>query len=375
MNQANHTESILKLIGELFPTSLPTIRNNDLVNPHLFSPLSLQCPAGLLKQVKQFVSLVYKIKENDEYLTSIPEADLKETWPKTPSLLTCFDFHYSEEMGLKLIEVNTNASLYIPGLLQQRALTNEDISLPLQDLLQSFKAAFTLNAGDAIDIFDRDPAKEGLYFEFLIFQEWLEQNGFKVEIKSLSEINQSPNKNIYNRFTDFYLEEEGSQTLKEDYLQRKKVLSPNPRDYFLMADKKRLQVLKSFIDEMEPDLSSIIPESHLFSDFESKDELWSQRKKYFFKPSQSFGSKGVFSGKGISRKAFEKLYAPDFMAQELCPAGRREFDIDNEEVEMKYDLRFFTFEGRVQSFIARLYQGQATNMRTPWGGIAPIEFI
>ena len=119
-------------------------------------------------------------------------------------------------------------------------------------------------------------------------------------------------------------------------------------------------------------MAQIIPASKLFRDFSSLDELWSSRKLYFFKPQQSFGSKGVYSGKGISRKAFERLDPDGFMAQELCPPGRQTFIWDDQEVELKYDLRFYSFQGEIQHSVARLYQGQATNMKTPLGGLAPI---
>ena len=37
-----------------------------------------------------------------------------------------------------------------------------------------------------------------------------------------------------------------------------------------------------------------------------------------------------------------------------------------------FDLRAYTYAGRIQLLAARLYQGQTTNMRTPGGGFAPI---
>jgi hypothetical protein len=41
-------------------------------------------------------------------------------------------------------------------------------------------------------------------------------------------------------------------------------------------------------------------------------------------------------------------------------------------VELKVDVRLYTFGGIVLLFAARLYRGQTTNMRTPGGGFAPL---
>jgi len=39
---------------------------------------------------------------------------------------------------------------------------------------------------------------------------------------------------------------------------------------------------------------------------------------------------------------------------------------------LKFDLRDYVYDGRVQWLAARLYQGQTTNFRTPGGGFAPV---
>ncbi|MEO0336858.1 MAG: hypothetical protein AAF202_10705, partial [Pseudomonadota bacterium] len=201
-----------------------------------------------------------------------------------------------------------------------------------------------------------------------------ESKGHTAGVLSAKDFQPGLHKNVYNRFTDFYFSEPSSQHLLEAYTNQISLFSPNPREYSLMADKNRLPILREEIAKSSPEMMSLIPETRLFSEFESKDALWSERKKYFFKPSQSFGSKGVFSGKGISRKAFEGIYSPNFLAQELCPAGRETFHYDEEPIEMKFDLRFYCFEGEIQHYTARLYQGQATNMKTDLGGLAPILF-
>jgi hypothetical protein len=46
---------------------------------------------------------------------------------------------------------------------------------------------------------------------------------------------------------------------------------------------------------------------------------------------------------------------------------------ENEAAAFKYDVRCYVYEGQVQLVIARLYQGQTTNFRTPGGGFALVR--
>lgn len=360
-----------QIIQQHFPDCGEAIVNKSLIKKELISPFCLSLPKIVLEKVKEFVSQIESLVQSQNYRDQLPSDQAWETWPHTPSLLTCFDFHYNPEQGLKLIEVNTNASLYITShylyLAQGLAPPDPD----LLELKKAFADTFSLTKTSRLVIADREPQNEGLYFEFLLYKEWLEQLGHQVSIEACSAVDPSKIDGVYNRSTDFYFDQAYTASMKAAYLQKSVSISPNPLGYFLLADKKRLHLMR---DQIAPDLQNIIPRSQLFKEFESKEELWSQRKKFFFKPSQSYGSKAVFNGKGISHKAFEGIYAPDFLAQELCPAGQQVFEMDGEDHKMKFDLRFYSFAGRVQSYMARLYQGQATNMRTPLGGIAPLRF-
>ena len=60
------------------------------------------------------------------------------------------------------------------------------------------------------------------------------------------------------------------------------------------------------------------------------------------------------------------------MAQALVRPGERVVaDMPQPQV-LKFDLREYVYNGRVQSVAARMYQGQTTNFRTPGGGFAPV---
>ncbi len=399
MNSFRLSEKRKKLFDYLkkhYPKSFSEIEKKNLIGPHFFSPFLLELPQSVFIQAEKFIKSIYKIKESQNYKFRLPDDRNWKTWPETPSVLTCFDFHYSEKTGLKLIEINTNASLYISHYVFLDAQGQTSPDPEMGSLLKSFKKGLSLKSGDSVFILDREPEKEGLYFEFLLFQEWLEKQGYKVDILSLDKyktkriefpeipFSEKIDKNrsfkfqsiqkIYNRFTDFYFSKPESEVLMNDYVSKKVIFSPNPREYFFLSDKKRQRLLRAELKIQNPGLVEIIPQSKLFSEFESQDALWRERKKYFFKPSQSFGGKGAFKGQNISRKMFNEIYSSDFMAQELCPAGQRIFNCGETSVKLKFDLRFHIFEGEIQNYLARFYQGQTMNVKTEWGGVAPLCF-
>ena len=65
----------------------------------------------------------------------------------------------------------------------------------------------------------------------------------------------------------------------------------------------------------------------------------------------------------------------DFIAQQFVPAPESMMKTPEGNQAFKYDLRFYAYQDTVQMAVARLYQGQVTNLRTPHGGFAPIVFI
>jgi hypothetical protein len=49
--------------------------------------------------------------------------------------------------------------------------------------------------------------------------------------------------------------------------------------------------------------------------------------------------------------------------------------LNDERVQRKLDVRLYTYAGEVLLAVARLYQGQTSNFRTPGGGFAPVFFV
>ena len=104
------------------------------------------------------------------------------------------------------------------------------------------------------------------------------------------------------------------------------------------------------------------------------DTLWAERKRLFFKPAAGFGSKAVYRGDKLTRRVWEEIVSGDYVMQELVAPGERHVQVEDETTALKYDVRNFVYAGQVQLLAARLYQGQATNFRTPGGGFAPVFY-
>jgi hypothetical protein len=72
---------------------------------------------------------------------------------------------------------------------------------------------------------------------------------------------------------------------------------------------------------------------------------------------------------------WRQIVAGDYVAQEFVPPGERMIEIGAARELRKTDIRLFTYDARILLAAARLYQGQATNFRTPGGGFAPVFFF
>lgn len=184
---------------------------------------------------------------------------------------------------------------------------------------------------------------------------------------------------IYNRHTDFYLQ--NLPSIRKSHNSGAVLLSPHPWGYALYADKKRMMDLQNsswcngFSMDHFPHLKMALLKTLPFSHFSSAEDLWQSRHSYFFKPSESYGSKSVYNGKSISRKKFDEIFSPDLLAQEVAPAPEVTFNNNGTSETFKYDLRFYFFKDKIQLAFARTYRGQLTNLQTPMGGHAPLVFI
>lgn len=429
-----HADFLARLAQE-YPK---TARENDvrsLVIPTLISPTALDLPREWRDEAQRLVSVFYNgIRENERASQAQPPRSRSEELrlqvpalppPRNASVLMSYDFHvdFSKDPNgrLRLIEINTNASmsLLIDLMNGERGLEpTEDTVNPTslrcfgrraKELLMDDFAEEILSTrglarsqisqalkGAKVVIVDDEPRKQKLFIEFLLYQENFQNRGADCEIADRRDLeirdgklwvkstvdnptSFGPIDLVYNRTTDFYFEETESAALREALMTAAAVISPNPYDYRMLADKDRL-VEWSVEGALEKIYGLTTADANLVRrallrtrETKSIDPeiLWKERKNLIFKPRHAYGGKGVFRGSSISRGAFEGVRASDSLAQDFVPAPTTTID----GIEFKYDLRFFAYRDYVHVACARLYQGQMTNATTLGGGVTSILWI
>ncbi|MEQ1620032.1 MAG: hypothetical protein ABL919_01415 [Methylococcales bacterium] len=372
--------------------------------PHLFADAAIFVPSHILRKQEEIISAIEQVialpAYQNQVLSHAPHS--AQFIPKTKGVFFGYDFHLSPD-GPKLIEINSNAA---GALLCSTALTEQKyckhcvgISTAnetkieadklflnmFQDEWQSERGSIPLNR---IAIVDKDPLEQYMLPEFLLFKHLFERHGIEAIICAPSELIHQHGKIwhgqkaidlIYNRLTDFGLENEENAHLYNAYLEEAVVITPNPRNHALYADKRNLEVLtdqstliKLGIDE--PTRIKLLEGiAHTFTvNSQDADRLWKNRKQLFFKPAKGFGSKAAYRGDKITLRVFDEILHNEYVAQSLIAPSKRFFIKNNELSEFKYDLRMYVYQGKKQMTVARLYQGQTTNFRTIGGGFAPV---
>jgi hypothetical protein len=362
-----------------------------LISENLISPFELELPVHVLTQAQSIIETIFKMREQSSYVKYyqrlLEEHQLSD--PGNKSILMSYDFHVDQDENLKLIEINTNAAFLTLGEQMYRA---RELRLPIEDfnileIKSNIEEELRLQKKSCpndlkIAIVDDNPHGQRLFVEFLVYDALFKSWGWNSRILDYRELLQVFQPDfVYNRHTDFFLSDPANQLLREKFLAKKVCLSPNPFEYFLLADKQRLidWLIPGFLqaqglsDSELNLLQTCLPKS-LDVTPENASEIWSQRKNLFFKPKNSFGSKQSFRGESISRKAFKETLGESMIAQEFIAAPERVFETPTGQQTFKYDLRCYAYKGRLQMVVARLYQGQVTNLRTPLGGFAPVLF-
>ncbi len=342
-----------------------------------------------------------------------------------------YDFHLSPT-GVKLIEINSNAGSAALSALLAMAQEIESTLHPNweTDFAHMFLNEWQTKRGDAplscVAIVDDEPSTQYLYPDFLLFQHALEQQGIKTIIVDPRELSlqagclyhqETRIDLVYNRLTDFSLEDPAYRALREAYLsdavrevegasERRTsaythedsstepthkrsaavalckssiVLTPNPRSHALYADKRNLTVLSDTAllrswgvaeAQLAVLANSVLKVYEV--DPAHADELWQMRKQLFFKPVAGYGGKGAYRGERISRPAFNEVLQGNYVAQTYIPASEQQIHVAGEMQTFKLDIRRYVYQSKPVGIVARLYQGQVTNMRTPGGGFATV---
>jgi hypothetical protein len=359
-----------------------------LVSDQLLSPFHISLPKKVLQQAQAFVKAAFQLRQMKSY-TSLFADELKRLQLQEPgnnSILMSYDFHLDSTGQLKLIEINTNASFLALSdvMYKVHRLPTPIPDFNMQEIQSNILQELQLNGAPtpsdlSIAIIDENPQEQKLFAEFLLYAEHFKSWGWKPVIADFRKL-PGHFDFIYNRTTDFLFSESASSHLRELLNSRKSTISPNPLEYIYLASKSRIVewsqpgFLQSvgLSPEMTETLLSALPRSFILNSTNAA-EVWAQKKQLFFKPLQSFGSKQTYRGSKITKKTFEEISSQDFLAQEYVAPSEVEQETPTGPQNFKYDLRFYAYQDRVQSVIARIYQGQVTNLRTPLGGFACVK--
>ena len=320
----------------------------------------------------------------------------------TKGVFAGFDFHVGSR-GVSLIEINTNAGgAMLNAVAEWRhpdccRETNPAVRVPAtraqleSAFLAMFRNEWRLARGDrplnTVAIVDEEPGRQFLYPEFKLFQELFAAQGIEAFIADAAELEFGgsvlshagrPIDLVYNRVTDFYLEQPAHAALRNAYETDAAVITPHPRAHALFADKRNLTRLTDAaflrtVGASAEDIQTLlraIPRTLEVSGCE--ETWWRDRKRWFFKPATGFGSRGAYRGDKLTRRVFSEVMRGGYVAQEIAPPGERLRSPEAGSEQFKVDLRCYVYDGDVQLVAARLYQGQTTNFRTAGGGFAPV---
>ncbi len=374
--------------------------------PHLFSGSMVFVSEQTERQIIDVVAAIERIAALPCYQAmalSHATPIARHAWGPRGACMG-YDFHISKN-GAQLIEINTNAG----GLMLNAALASAQnaCSHPLnlsvefsgeffyQSLIDMFTAEWHLPRGDApwgnVLIVDSEPDTQYLAPEFQLFRQFFTQQGVDAHIAAPHELQWQDGQllygnrqveMVYNRLTDFYLEEHDAVALRQAYEAGAVVVTPHPHAHALFADKRNLIALSQdewlqswgvSVDDRNL-LQRSVPMTQIVT-LENADELWAQRRQLFFKPVAGYGARAAYRGDKLTRRVWGDILKGDFVAQTLVTPALRSIEVNGVRTDLKFDIRAYTYAGQVQLLAARLYSGQTTNFRTPGGGFAPVRVV
>ncbi len=373
--------------------------------PHLFSSTPVFLARAQVEHIAGVVAAVESVVRSPAFrewaLWLAPEIARRDPGPL--GVFLGYDFHLGRT-GPQLIEINTNAgggllNAALAGAQQACCVEVEAVvgmsadprRLPAE-FLDMFRAEWALQRGGrplrSVAIVDEAPESQYLYPEFRLFQELFRSAGLSAVIADRCALRHEAGALwggseridlVYNRLTDFTFSEPASAALRAAYEAGDVVVTPHPHAWALHADKRHLTALSDperlrawgIPEATIALLIASVPRTVLVEPARH-EELWRDRRRYFFKPVAGYGGKAAYRGDKLTRSTWEAILGRPYVAQHLVPPSERTIRVDDQEVPLKLDVRAYVYDGRVQLAAARLYQGQTTNFRTAGGGFAPV---
>lgn len=375
-------------------------------HPHLLADSPVFISHDHVEQMKAIVEAIEQVVSLDSYRSEVLDwaPPIARDNSGAHGVFFGNDFHLTND-GPRLIEINTNAGgalLLLQVASAQQACCNEvenfvtgrvdtaDLERTFVDMFRDeFHTRYPDRTLRRVAVVDESPDEQYLSPEFTLFKMMFQHHGidaivtgpeaFSLENGQLL-VDERPVDLVYNRLTDFYLQSPACAVLNQAYRDAAAVITPSPYTHAVYANKQNLTLLcdANRLGELGVDATTIatlvqgVPRTELLT-AENADQLWSERKRLFFKPNWGFGSRGTYKGAKLTRKTWESIRQANYIAQELVPPSERLVVRDGgNKTALKLDVRCYTYLGEIQLLGARLYRGQTTNFRTDGGGLAAV---
>ncbi|EHL22904.1 MAG: hypothetical protein ABS38_04830 [Acidovorax sp. SCN 68-22] len=381
-------------------------------HPHLFSRTAVFLDPTVMAQITDAVAALERVIAlpawRQQALERAPQiADLDHG---PAGVFMGYDFHLADD-GPRLIEINSNAGgAFLNAALArahraccesfQQVFDAKDTLRKLDEVfVNMFRAEWHAQRGSAplrnILIVDDDPDAQYLAPEFQMARALFDSHGLIAAVGDARELqwrngalwhpalpSDMPVDLVYNRLTDFYLQDLDHEALKLAYRAGAAVVTPHPRTHALYADKRNLislsdaALLESWgVSEADRALlRRVVPATQRVM-AEDADALWAQRRGLFFKPAAGFGARAAYRGDKLTRRVWDEILAGGYVAQTTVPPSERLVSVEGQTVRLKLDLRAYTYRGQVQLLAARTWAGQTTNFRTEGGGFSPVVVL
>ncbi len=371
--------------------------------PHLFSDSPVFLARRWVDQMAEAIAALESAIALPAYQAQVLKnrPDLAGQTLREQGVFMGYDFHLGET-GPRLIEINTNAGgAYLNAAVGRAQIQccaevapflrarETELDQVEAELVAMFRREFSLRFPGrdlaTVAIVDEAPQSQYLYPEFLLARESFERSGIEAWIVDPDDLEFRDGALlygakqvdlVYNRLTDFALSEPRHAALAAAARAGVIALTPGPLHHALYADKSNLITLSDSdalrtlgADEATLAVLAKYVGRTIALTESNAEELWRERKRWFFKPTGGYGGKGAYRGDKLTTRVFAEIQKGGYIAQELAPPTERRI---TEETALKMDVRNYVYEGRVLLLAVRLYQGQTTNFRTPGGGFAPL---
>ena len=345
--------------------------------PHLISEVAVFLAESNLQKQREIIAALERVialpSYQDQVMAYAPVS--AQYHPKAQGVFLGYDFHLDGD-GPRLIEINTNAGGAMINLLLNQAylachgcqdeLANPAIAQTTERaFIEMFQQEWRMEGHStplrSVAIVDASPLQQYMLPEFILFQNLFTQHQITAVICDPSELVYSNGKLcygettidlVYNRLTDFSLQQPSQQALLEAYLASSVVVTPHPRNHALYADKRNLALLSNAhtLQELGVDSDTQAILLHGIANTQivkpqNAEPLWQQRKHLFFKPAKGYGSKAAYRGDKLTKRVFAEILEPCQINSLASPWGPFTRPFRRHVVPAKHGPRVMSFHG------------------------------